>query len=189
MKKQYEEIMCLKIRELQGKTAMQILNFCGVENECPIDLDKILKKLGILYAAVDFKELLDSDDSEEIWGAVLLIGDDVGIAYSSHLKENGRRFTVAHEIAHCCLETEALEQGEARFRAIDTKNQIINPSPKEIEANIFAGELLMPEHMVREVCNKFIIPEISALSEIFCVSKRVVEERLKRLGISYVKQA
>ena len=57
----------------------------------------------------------------------------------------------------------------------------------EIEANIFAGELLIPKPLLLKKYKEFIIPSLKALSIIFGVSTNVMAARLDYLGLDYFK--
>ena len=56
----------------------------------------------------------------------------------------------------------------------------------EYSANIYAGQLLVPEHKLKEVLNKLIMPSLKSLSELFTVSSNVMRARLDYLGLEYV---
>ena len=58
--------------------------------------------------------------------------------------------------------------------------------PREIQANIFAGEILIPKYTLDLVYNKFIsTPPISVLARIFEVSISVMKARLDYLELPY----
>ncbi|HOJ92360.1 MAG TPA: ImmA/IrrE family metallo-endopeptidase [Dictyoglomaceae bacterium] len=77
-----------------------------------------------------------------------------------------QRFTVAHELGHFFLHqknpvyTEYLDKEEDTF---------------EYEANTFAGNLLLPDFMLK----KYIYLPLEKIADIFFVSKSTVEHRLK----------
>ena len=71
------------------------------------------------------------------------------------------------------------------FRA-PVYNQDINNLIKEKKANIFAGELLIPKDVLTELIgeSKYVAQSVvPQLCDLFMVSKNVMVERLKCLGI------
>ena len=162
----------------------------------PINLDELVEKIGIKVYETDFTKMVgifngvDKTEDEKkkilsnIWGMLITVNDQIAIFLKPGLKQNGKRFTIAHEIAHCCLNDGDINDIHIEFRhtlySSDTKNI------KEIAANTFAGELLMPENIVKKYCADFIVPEINAVAKAFKVSVPVASERLNYLGITYI---
>lgn len=181
--------MCLYLlmknlpKDLRGKTAADILKFCGQEKTIPVNLNVILKKLDISAKKIDFTsiEALLRDagqisDSTRILGAAVSKEGQRAIFYSSDpgLMSNHRyRFTVAHELAHLC-------QGEDNHIEFRSDSDIDDHN--ERSANIFAGELLMPEQQLEKISSELFLPTTKNLSKVFEVSERVMIARLKHLG-------
>lgn len=179
-----EQIMCKKLRELDGLTPDEILLISG-EDTYPVNIKKILKKLEIKSRALDFGSIEEKIPTlikarGSILGAVTIIGDDVNILYSEGSTENRMRFTVAHELAHCCLNAASLKKGHIEFR-FDEKTS----DPKELAANIFAGKLLIPEEPLRKMYNSLLVPAADVMAREFKVSTHVMEARLKNLGLGF----
>jgi Zn-dependent peptidase ImmA (M78 family) len=100
-----------------------------------------------------------------------------------------QRFTIAHELGHFLLHRDTLHvdglvhRDEMSSRAIDTR---------EIEANAFAAELLMPRHLllqrVMELLPKSGVADparlVSQLARTFAVSEQAMEYRLANLGLA-----
>lgn len=90
-----------------------------------------------------------------------------------------RRFTMAHEIAHYFLHRHQQEQfvDQTLFRSEEEAD------PIETQANRFAGELLMPEELIRERMraggNK-----VEDLARYFDVSSLAMRVRAKQIGLS-----
>lgn len=87
-----------------------------------------------------------------------------------------QRFTIAHELGHL-----ALHQDHGNI--VDFRNSIFNynlSNEKEIEANVFAAELLMPVNEFIEQCNK-VQNALFMLSLHFGVSAVSVKYRIKNL--------
>ena len=87
------------------------------------------------------------------------------------IKSKRNRFTLAHEVGHIVLNHHKL-----------LKNNLIKFNGKtkdifEMQANVFAENILMPVHLV----NKFRYEDIEDLSRIFEVSKSMAEVRMAHL--------
>lgn len=86
-------------------------------------------------------------------------------------KSKRNRFTLAHEVGHIVLNHHKL-----------LKNNLIKFNGKtkdifEMQANVFAENILMPVHLV----NKFRYEDVEDLSRIFEVSKSMAEVRMAHL--------
>lgn len=192
---------------LSGKTSGEILEV-GEENNITTDIMDIAKKWGVKLRFFDFQEIEKEAriDAGTVLGAI--VDNDENDTLTIFLKNRlsnstyydsktagekidilrrRQRFTVAHELAHACLH---LEAQDIKFRLdyhSDEDEYIAENVPNiydsEYAANVFAGELLMPERWVIYVLKKLISPSIEAFSRIFDVSKTVVKERLKYLGM------
>jgi hypothetical protein len=177
------DYMCKTLNKLNKMSAETILLKTGQLNQVPVNLDVILDNLKIKKVGTSFDYLEQSEEFKnlgEISGLVLLDGNDVGIFYKETDSLHRRRFTVAHELGHCCLHGNSLQDGYIEFR-----NNSNNGSVKEIEANTFAGELLIPKHSLNNIINRLMKPSIKALAEIFEVSISVMRGRLEVLKIPY----
>ena len=125
-----------------------------------------MKVLGILKFPSEFNELEKDKSNKKIAGLVLLHEDDIGIFYSKSASIEQKRFTIAHELAHCCLHGDLLTNGYIEF--------LYNGEPEtthEKEASIFAMELLIPEKQLRKIYKELLKPSLKGLSEIFQVQK------------------
>lgn len=130
-----------------------------------------------------------------------IIRDESGkvfIGVNERDSERRRRFTVAHELGHYFLHDRNepfLDGPTGRFRIMardDVSRE--GTDPREIEANLFAAELLMPTERIRADLEEhghldFIDEEdkfISELASKYQVSVRALTIRLERLG--YVQE-
>lgn len=107
--------------------------------EAPIDVLAYVRGLIVRYASVDGAE-----------ARLIRVGQQ-GIATVRDAPEHGRlRFSVAHELGHF-----ELHEGTSQFaRCTDQDMQPSRSSrPAEIEANAFAAEFLMPEHLFAPRCD------------------------------------
>ncbi len=178
--------MCVKLKELNGLSPDDILNtyWTAERNKYPIDISEILFRMNIRVLPYDFSKY-DQYDGEKILGAVVADESNLALLYRKGESKNRNRFTLAHEIAHCCLahlEEETMPFVEYRHDGVIVDN-------KEYKANIFAGELLIPLRELRKFLDNEYpnsIPFSSHLAEIFAVSINVMEERLKHLKIPYI---
>lgn len=180
-----KKLMCKKIRELNGLTAEEILLLYG-DDSYPVDIEKILDRLGIKHDAYDFSDVEQQIPSVvekrgNILGAVTILNDDVNILYSKNSTSNRMRFTLAHELAHCCLHAESLEnKGHVEFRFDGALM-----SYKEKAANVFAGKLLIPESALMKLYKSLIVPASDVIAREFGVSTTVMEARMEYLNLDF----
>lgn len=173
----------MKKINLIGLSAADILQKTGQENSVPVNLNKILKELGISAISTDFSNLEEIMSQElqklgPILGASLTTKEgDTAIFYSSNpelMSDHRYRFTVAHELGHLCING-CKNHVEFRHAAMaDDKN--------ERTANIFAGELLIPLVQLERVSSELLLPTPKNLATIFEVSETVMFARLKHLN-------
>ena len=190
------------LKEIEHKSATDVLKEYSSELTYPINIVDIARKHGFEVVGINFfdlekeKEFKDLvSDKGHILGAVFIDKENAKILYNTELIEDGRfsglseeekkdnlrkrqRFTVAHEIAHCALHMSPNDTLHIEFRNDQANNQNI----RERQANIFAGELLMPTEImlkIGKICN-YRFP-IDSLSESFFVSRNVVRARIRSL--------
>lgn len=186
-----EKNMCKKIRELKGLSTNDLLLKVGQTDVIPVDVAQMCYDLHIHIKPVDFASLENDASFKDavsakgnILGIVMAEGDELAILYRESDTKNRKRFTLAHELAHCCLHMLPNENLHVEFRRDEASSD-----PKEIEANTFAGELLIPEKALKEIIRdaseikSILIPMLSSL---FVVSENVMKERCKKLNIQIV---
>lgn len=107
----------------------------------PIDPYAIAEKIGIV---------VKEDDADGYAGMIILVEGEALISVRRSTREASRkRFTVAHELGHYKIPGH-LSPGVPSFRCSDGDlNTFQGHAKKEIEANKFAAELLMPEDHFR----------------------------------------
>ncbi len=136
----------------------------------PVDLLQILAAHGIGYEEVDdFPGTVDAliiEDGAKVYAAVNA---------KQHLHR--RRFSLAHELGHYFLHRDGTPDETVTIDnppsdEIDTATK----GPAEIEADLFAGELLVPLEMLKPHVRKG-IPELSRL---FLVSEQVISVAISR---------
>lgn len=123
-------------RALQAADDLQ--NELGLDQEQPINVFDVVDELGLWLAFNHLDNLL---------GAVVPRGDG-GIMISTQRGAAVQRYTAAHEIGHWILDV-----GEAAF---DTEDDIYYPTEdRELLAQLFAGQFLMPPPLVYETCRRY----------------------------------
>ena len=90
--------------------------------------------------------------------------------------EDRRRFTIAHEIGHFVL-----HPGRCRAERDGLANAAM--LAEEREADAFAAELLMPEHLVWQAVREQ-GADVQRLADRFQVSSRAMQVRLRRLHLA-----
>lgn len=176
--------MCEILHKLKDLTPSELLSKYNISPEPPVDLSSLLKNIGISSIATDFSDVEKDANCEpdSILGATISNGDNLGIFYRSKDSKNRQTFTIAHELAHCCLHSESLKDNHVELR--DDRIQL---SGKEYDTNVFAGELLIPEKSLRKIYDELLLPSLSSLSEIFQVSTNVMAARLEYLNLDYLR--
>ncbi len=159
----------------------------------PINIHQILDKLQVKYNALDFStlegtvnDIILPDQADMVMGAVAAYSkstdgiDAVEITVNTKDSYHRQRFTLAHELAHCMLHSQSLKNGRLELRTSMTTDD-----PREREANILAGQILIPENLLRRVYKDLVFPFLPELAKIFEVSENVMAERLKYLKMGY----
>jgi Zn-dependent peptidase ImmA (M78 family) len=138
----------------------------------PIDLLRILAAHGIRYEEVDdFPDSVDALFIED--------GSKVYAAVNARQHPHRQRFSLAHELGHFFLHRDGMPEDAVNIDNPPTgEDEIGSPtkSPAEIEADLFAGELLVPLEMLKAHTGK----PISELSKLFLVSEQVVSIAISR---------
>ncbi len=181
--------MCDKLKEVNGLTAEEILNkyWSADRNIYPIDIATILFRMGIRVCPYDFSKFNESDSQKKILGAMVANKKDIAFLYRQGESLNRNRFTLAHELAHCCL----AHLDEKTIPYVEYRHDGIVTDKCEIDANIFAGELLIPTKELRTILsNEYpnALPKITRLADAFAVSINVMAERLKYLKLPYIDE-
>ena len=167
----------------------------------PVDIVSICEKIGIKLGSIDFRNLEKIPPFSEhvkkkgsIIGAVYINNCDTQIIYSNRWNDDiktmsetdkednllrRQRFTIAHELAHCCLHMNPQDKNHIEYRS--DQDESFNDND-ERRANIFAGELLIPTFAIKDILDLFEdAVSISYLANVFYVSKHVMKARLEHL--------
>ncbi len=175
-------IMCPPINRIYGKSAMEILKEFDDSNNIQTNLTNILTNIGISALPLDFSELEKKLKKGHILGLVLKDDKNAVIYYSNKDSSNRQRFTIAHELGHICKH---LVPDSSDYPYIDWRIEEESSNHKEMEANIFAGELLIPLPKLKEIYLSMTLQTSPELAKIFGTSVNVMEERLNYLKVSY----
>jgi len=146
--------------------AARIVREAGVEGLIPTPLETIASSLGYLSLAFDGKA--------DVAGAI-----DHGqrhIFVNKNDPPTRQRFTLAHELGHAVLHS-----GE---NLIDYRRNLEGSNDrKEVEANKFAAEVLMPEELFRRAWIHR-NGDARRTAVLFGVSSAAAEYRAKSLGLA-----
>lgn len=156
-------------------TSDKLLQFAKSRNinNVPLDVEKLIKEMGISIEYVDFPDDLSGqlfkDPSTDKWV--------IQVNKKHHV--NRQRYTIAHEIAHFCLHRHLKYrfEDEIFFRGGESYDT------EEMEANDFASAILIPEEEFKTKVRSG-IRKIEELAELFQVSTLALRIRAKNLGMS-----
>lgn len=178
--------MCKPISEIRNKSAQELLELCGQTDRVPVDLRALLSKLNISCIARDFSEIEAIEknkgkDVSPILGALVTNGNNAVIFIRDKDQENGHRyrFTIAHELAHACLGHFSIGKASVHLRRENDSED-----GQEFDANVFAGQLLIPKKSLDKKLAEILFPSVAVLADIFAVSQNVMKARLEHLEIS-----
>lgn len=138
----------------------------------PVNLYDVIQMCGLRYDVVDyFPDMID---------ALIIVKKESAVAVINKNQPDTRcRFSLAHELYHYLEEggVSVLEDIQDTARQIETRTTKAGKDPFEVEADIFAGEILVPPALLRKYVNR----SNSALfvSMMFNVSEAVAAISLK----------
>ncbi len=177
--------MALRRKRRISHQARRLLQRCGVTTP-PVPVEKIAKALGV--------QLRFSPLDDELSGIVFVRDGTPIIGVNVLHHPNRQRFTIAHECGHLILHKPNLSREVHVDKAFPIlmrdSASTTGLDRREIEANLFAAELLMPKSFLMEALgNKsFDIDDevaISALARKFSVSTAAMRFRLGNLFARY----
>lgn len=99
--------------------------------------------------------------------------------------QNRRRFTIAHEIAHYALHSDKIGFGDGVVDDALYRSGLSNQA--EREANSFASQILMPDHLIQRARDEFGDDPIRLARE-FQVSEESMRIRLGAPATSHFRQ-
>ena len=173
-----EEVTFLPRRQIEDR-ARAVLREHGLAS-IPVDPVVLANRLGIRVNNAKF-----SDDS--MVGMIAKRGDTVTLLVNQGDPPFRKRFTIAHELGHHflhLLQDGEFVDGEADlFRQHWDESAAITPQRRrEIQANMFASALLMPEEDVRREWPT--LRSVSGLARRFNVSEAAMGFRIDQLGLN-----
>lgn len=187
-------VMCRKLEELSKLKIHDLYDLLEEEFvQPPVNIHQILKRLGVEYNALDFS-LLNGEingvilpqQADMVMGAVAAHSrhesgrDSVEITVNIKDNYHRQRFTLAHELAHCMLHANSLKNG-----CLELRTSLTDDDPRERAANILAGEILIPEKLLKIAYTNLPIPILAILANRFDVSENVMAARLQYLKMGY----
>jgi Zn-dependent peptidase ImmA (M78 family) len=150
----------------------------------PIDLEKIANHLNI--------QIVYDDLEDDVSGFLVAERQDKAVAVinTSH-HPNRQRFTIAHEIGHFKLHVQSANEEtifvDKKYSFHRDTNSSLGIYDQERDANAFASNLLMPEHMVAAAIaemNLYTLDDnhMPILAKKIGVSEQALGFRLQSLG-------
>lgn len=136
----------------------------------PIDPRELAKIEGVKVVADPALDL------ENVSGEFNFEGWTPVIKYNPNDSIKRQRFTIAHELGH-----HMLKHGHS-FRDNKKNFTLYDFDHKEVAANKFAAELLMPSDAIKVMINQRNIKSVAELAKIFDVSVAAMKYRLENLG-------
>lgn len=170
--------MAIRRKRIENE-AVEILERFAVKNPA-VPVEAIARYMGLTIR----HQPLESDIS----GFLFQKDGTAIIGVNSNQAKVRQRFTIAHELAHFVLHQSTEIHVDRGFRVQFRLDQAASNDPDEVEANLFAAELLMPRHFidrdVRILQMLDILDEdaISELAKKYDVSSQAFLIRLMSLG-------
>jgi Zn-dependent peptidase ImmA (M78 family) len=147
----------------------------------PVPVERIAK---LLRVRVDYAPL-----DGELSGLAYIRDGTAIIGINTLHAPNRQRFTLAHELAHVRLHRPQLEQAVHVDRGSLRRDGLAaaGVDATEIEANVFAAEMLMPESLLKAALEGQSVDleddeAVAALAKRFKVSEAAMRFRLSTLG-------
>lgn len=164
------------------KKAGVLLESVGITS-APVPIEKLAGAVG---ATIRYQPL-----NHDASGMVQRIDEKTAIiGINSIHAEVRKRFSIAHEIGHLLLHHDENLHIDENVRSViqfRDASSSLGVDDKEIEANQFAAEILMPERMVRKDVEKLNAPNpeaiVEELAKMYQVSIQSMTIRLTRLGV------
>lgn len=184
--------MCKKLADIHGKTPEDLLDYI---TSVPVDMNQMLEALGIECQCVDFDSLqrgLPLKKPSIILGLAYAKGNDLAIFYSSHSDLASARFTLAHELGHCCLHMNVDSSFHVEMQTIPDvwykAGRPVTPftNKKEEAADKFARDLLIPTTLLVHMLSSVKKISIDSLAELFSVPTSQMEKKLWEVNSEFL---
>lgn len=160
-----------KVEEIKSKANELLARYADVA-----DPYKLVSKI-----AADHDVQLFESDLYEMSGALRKEGNRWVIYVNRGDSQQRQLFTIAHELGHFFVHKELCDEFiDGQLISRDEQERF---AVQELEANEFAGNLIMPEARVRErVAGDITGDSLLSLARSFGVSTLAMETRLRNLG-------
>ncbi len=150
-----------------GYTPQKIAQFnrsqLGLNRDEPVrNIIGLLESKGVIVYEIDVIEKFDGVSFVTTSGFPLII-------INKNFPNDRKRYTIAHELGHLLM------HNENNFPVSDNRD-------KEMEANIFAAEFLMPEAEIKHSLRNLKMSDLAALKQIWLTSMSSIIRRAKDLG-------
>ncbi len=158
--------------------ANKILNELSITS-IPVDPYQIADKLNCKIMKISPDELPNDFpcDRNSFAGAIIRSESTNYILVNKSDSLRRQNFTIAHELGHLIMHGE-----ENNANHIDCRDSIFNNTENELQANEFAGALLMPSSWLELIINE-ITDDNQELASMFDVSLQAIEVRRKKLRL------
>ncbi len=159
---------------------------------------RLLAKHDAIQADVDVRRIAEAEgfevvavppNDETVSGFLDMRDNARIIGYNEDHPLNRQRFTIAHELGHSFLHASRSVYFDERLKYRNSMSSE-GTDLEEIEANLFAAELLMPKSLLEEDVegqwldmNDENDPELERLANRYGVSKQAMMYRLAYLGL------
>jgi Zn-dependent peptidase ImmA (M78 family) len=172
--------------DVEGRVK-ELLEEAGIRS-APVDPVALADRLGV--------EVRPEIASDDISGGLYRVGGTAVIGVNARHHPNRQRFTIAHELGHLLLheQDEFVDHGYVmegtdlrapRFMRNQISGEAIDV--REMEANAFAANLLMPRHFIEKEVRDLPLPvrsdEVENLARKFKVSQQAMTFRLQNLQV------
>lgn len=160
------------LKPVTGADAYELLDVAselGMARTLPVDPFEIADLLGVEYAL---------NDLGDVSGRISLNGDRkpvIEVNAKHHI--NRQRFTMGHELGHLCQDVlpaiGSIGQDDSfEDKDISYHRDTMATDPKEVAANLFAAQLLMPSVAVHGVMSEYLKSGKSESEAIGLAAKR-----------------
>jgi len=172
--------MSTRYQSKAQREATKLLERYG--DSVPVDVVQIAKECGLTIRKEDLEE--------EVSGMLVIQDDHAVIGVNKNHHPNRQRFTVAHELGHFLLHAKSSQifvDASPVFYRDEQSSE--GTKTQEIEANIFAAELLMPEAALKEMLSRRPVDiydedDMADLGKKLRVSVQALTIRLTKLGLA-----
>lgn len=126
-----------------NKIKTLVLDILGDAYSIPVDVIKIAKQQGA-------RLVVDDLSSSHLSGFAYQKNNEKIIGVNETESDERKRFTIAHELGHLFLHKNAVNYDQGGIMLFRDGHSSEGTDQREVQANRFAAELLMPEPSIRE---------------------------------------